>query len=92
REIPRHWYAPEYPIFIGEFATKFHRGWPDLRKADVEQVISTRLRSLAEKGYPAAFLWSARATDEATEWTQSEIGDTVAYLGARSGGAGKDVV
>ena len=82
REIPRHWYAPEYPIFIGEFATKFHRGWPDLRKADVEQVISTRLRSLAEKGYPAAFLWSARATDEATTWQDSDHNDTLSFLGS----------
>lgn len=87
-----HYYAPDnrrlpgqnYPnlkhCFIGEFATKFHRGWPDLDNQDHERTIAARLRCVAEKGYPSAFLWSARATDEATAWADNDREETLAYL------------
>ena len=92
-----HYYAPdnrrlpgrEYPnnsqCFIGEFATKFHRGWPELGKGDMARTISARLRCVEEKGYPAAFLWSARATDEATMWTVYDRDETVAFLKSAGG-------
>jgi hypothetical protein len=87
-----HYYAPDkrklpgrsYPnlrnCFIGEFATKFQRGWPDLKGQDQTQTISSRLRCVAEKGYHSAFLWSARAVDEATAWGDADQGETLAYL------------
>src|SRR5262249_31898595 len=83
-----HYYAPDnrklpgrnYPnldrCFIGEFAARFHRGWPDLAKGDMARTISARLKCVAEKGYPAAFLWSAGATDEATTWTKYDRDET----------------
>jgi hypothetical protein len=87
-----HYYAPDnrwlpgrdYPdvsqCFIGEFATKFHRGWPELAKGDMARTITARLKCVAEKGYPAAFLWSARATDEATMWTKADHQETARFI------------
>lgn len=85
REIPGHLYPDPEQCFIGEFATKFHRGWPDLRKSDLARTITTRLRCVEEKGYPAAFLWSARATDEATTWTRVDQEETISFIKASSG-------
>lgn len=72
RRIPRHHFSAEYPCFIGELATTAHHCWPELRNADAAQPIAARLRCLEEKGYPAAFLWSAYASDEATTWTEDD--------------------
>ncbi|MDX2029521.1 MAG: hypothetical protein SF339_02560 [Blastocatellia bacterium] len=80
RKIPNHVFSPEYPCFLGEFATTFHRGWPDLRKADLARTITARLKCVEEKGYPSAFLWSARATDEATTWTGDDRNETLAFI------------
>jgi hypothetical protein len=92
-----HYYAPDhrklpgrnYPnlnqCFIGEFATTFHRGWPDLAKGDMARTIPARLKCVEEKGYPAAFLWSARATDEATTWTKYDQEETVGFIRASEG-------
>lgn len=82
REIPKRAFFGESPCFIGEFATTFHRGWPELKKRDKAQTISARLKLIEEKGYPAAFLWSARATDEATTWTDADRLDTIGYIRA----------
>jgi hypothetical protein len=35
---------------------------------------------VVEKGYPAAFLWSARGSDPATAWTQAKQEETLAFL------------
>ena len=53
-----------------------------LKKKKLEQTIPNRLQWIEEKGYPAALLWSAQATDLATLWTEREIQDTVAYINA----------
>jgi hypothetical protein len=82
RRIPRHHFSGEYPCFIGEFATTVHKCWPELRRADATQPIAARLRCVAEKGYPAAFLWSARATDEATTWTDDDQQTMVSFVNA----------
>ncbi|MDZ7361160.1 MAG: hypothetical protein ONB46_10590 [candidate division KSB1 bacterium] len=76
-QLPVHSFSPNYPIFIGEFATNpRHRTWPGLGSQDVE----SRLRFIESKGYPAAFLWSARACDQtvptATDWS-SNVHDLV---------------
>lgn len=80
RRIPGHHYPPENQCFIGEFATKYHRGWPEMAKGDLARTITARLKLLEEKGYPAAFLWSARAQDEATTWTSADQEETVAFI------------
>jgi hypothetical protein len=80
RKLPGHDYPDESQCFIGEFATKFHRGWPDLAKGDMARTISARLKCVADKGYPSAFLWSARATDEATAWTDHDQNETLAFI------------
>jgi hypothetical protein len=43
------------------------------------------LRFVAEKGYPSAFLWSARATDEATAWTEIDREDTISFINGLGG-------
>ena len=83
RRIPRHHFSAEYPCFIGEFATTTHKCWPELRRADATQPITARLRCVAEKGYPAAFLWSACATDEATTWTDDDQQMMVSFVHER---------
>ncbi len=84
RKLPGYEYPDESQCFIGEFATKFHRGWPELAKGDMARTISARLKCVAEKGYPSAFLWSARATDEATTWTEFDRDETMAFIKAGS--------
>ena len=79
-DLPPHRFSPEYPCFIGEFATAEQRIWPDLQRAGASQTVLERLRCIDRKGYPAAFLWSARAHDPATRWTEVEQDDVVSYL------------
>ncbi len=80
RDLPLHRFSPEYPCFVGEFATAEERSWPDLRRAGAPQTVIERLRCIERKGYPAAFLWSVRAHDPATRWTQVEQDDVASYL------------
>jgi hypothetical protein len=91
RKIPRHHYSAEYPCFIGEFATTFQRGWPELKKQDMARTITNRLRCVEEKGYPSAFLWSARATDDATTWTKPDRQETLGFIKRSAGLPGDDV-
>jgi hypothetical protein len=91
REIPKHTFSAEYPCIIGEFATSFHRGWPELMKGDLARTISARLQCVAEKGYPAVFLWSARATDDATTWTDSDRQQTISFIKTPAGRPRDDV-
>jgi len=91
REIPKHTFSDEYPCFIGEFATTFHRGWPELKKQDMARTISARLRCLEQKDYPSVFLWSAKATDEATTWADADCQETVSFIKPSSPGRSDDV-
>lgn len=84
-KLPPNVFSAEYPCFIGEFATAVQKDWTDLKKKKLGQTVRNRLRWIEEKGYPAAFLWSAQAVDVATNWTPNEVNDTVAYLNASRG-------
>lgn len=79
-KLPKHIFSSDYPCFIGEFATAVQKDWTDLKKKKLGQTIPNRLNWIEEKGYPAAFLWSAQAVDVATNWTPREIEQTVAYI------------
>ncbi len=59
--IPVHNFDPRWPVIVGEIATAPHRPWPEL---GARQDVESRLRLLAEKGYPATFLWSANREEE----------------------------
>lgn len=59
--VPVHDFDPRWPVIVGEIATAPHRPWPELGR---QQDIESRLRHLAGKGYPAAFLWSANREEE----------------------------
>lgn len=90
-KLPPHIFSNDYPCFIGEFATAVQKDWADLKNRRLDQSVINRLNLIEEKGYPAAFLWSAQAVDVATKWTPNEIQDTVAYIRASRGGIGDDV-
>jgi hypothetical protein len=60
-QIPNHDCDPRWPAFVGEIATARHRPWPEL---GAHQDVESRLRLLAQKGYPATFLWSANRQEE----------------------------
>lgn len=78
--LPPHTFFDEYPCFIGEFASAVERDWPELKKQGLQQTITHRLNWVAEKGYPAAFLWSARGSDPATAWTRAQQEEMLAFL------------
>ncbi len=59
--VPPYPLRPRFPLIVGEFATALHRPWLGLGPA---QDLLMRLRHLEEKGYPAAFLWSANRAEE----------------------------
>ena len=84
--LPPHPPGREIPCVVGEFASAAGRSWPDLLKPDMGQTVTHRLRCLEGKGYPACFLWSARAVDAATRWTADEHQELAAYT--RSNGPG----
>ena len=90
REIPGRAFFGDSPCFIGEFATTFNGGWPELEKQDTARTISARLKLIEEKGYPAAFLWSARATDDATTWADADQLDTISFINASAIGDSND--
>lgn len=83
--LPSHVFSEDYPCFIGEFATAVQKEWTELKEEKLDQTIPNRLKWIEEKGYPAAFLWSAQAIDVATKWSDSEIEQTVAYLQSAPG-------
>ena len=60
--IPRQSYDPQWPLIVGEFATAAHRPWPELGPS---QDVLSRLRLLAAKDFPVAFLWSRNRAEEA---------------------------
>lgn len=64
---------------VREFATARGRDWPDLRILNKDQTTANRLCCIEDKGYPACFMWSAKAIDPATRWTEAEHREVVAY-------------
>ena len=82
RGLPPHPYAEDQPCVVGEFATAAARDWPDLKSRQQDQTVANRLSCVEEKGYPACFMWSARAVDAATRWTADEHEEIAAYTGS----------
>jgi hypothetical protein len=60
-QIPAHNFDSRWPLIVGEIATAPHRPWPEL---GTHQDVGSRLQLLANKGYPATFLWSANRAEE----------------------------
>ena len=71
----------DHPHIVGEFATATERDWPDLSLLDRDQTTINRLRCIEDKGYPACFMWSAKAIDSATRWTDAVNQEVIAYTG-----------
>lgn len=89
--LPPNVFSDDYSCFVGEFATAVQKDWTDLKKRNLDQSVINRLNLIEEKGYPAAFLWSAQAMDVATRWTPTEVQDTLAYLQSAPAGSGGEV-
>jgi hypothetical protein len=81
-DLPDYSSLKTHPCIVGEFATAAGREWPDLKLLNREQSLGSRLCRIEEKGYPACFLWSAKAVDKATRWTDEERRQVIAYTGA----------
>jgi hypothetical protein len=83
----RHGSLPGYqdlkihPCVVGEFATAAGREWPELKLLNRDQSTANRLCCIEDKGYPACFMWSAKAVDRATRWTEEEQRQVIAYTG-----------
>lgn len=60
--VPRQSFSPQWPLIVGELATAAHRPWQELGPS---QDILSRLRLLAAKDFPVAFLWSRNRAEEA---------------------------
>jgi len=84
RSLPRHSQLTACPCVVGEFATAAAREWPDLRPTG--QRVTDRIACAEDRGYEACFLWSARAADEATCWTDQEQQETLVYTRPRRSG------
>ncbi len=82
RDLPLGPCSEDYPCIVGEFATAALRDWPDLKILHKDQTIANRLCCVEEKGYPACFLWSARAVDAASSWTANEQQGIAAFTGS----------
>lgn len=78
--LPENDFSDELPCCVGEFATAAGMSWPELVNNRTDQTIASRLRAIADKGHQSTFLWSARATDQATTWTEAEHQEIAGYL------------
>jgi hypothetical protein len=78
-KLPENLHSTEHPCIVGEFATARGCDWPDLTDTNREQTISNRLSCMETKGYPACFMWSANGSDPATQWTEDEQKEVIAY-------------
>ena len=83
RELPQCADTVDPPCIVGEFATAAGKDWPDLRAQGSEQTITRKLFCIEHKGYPACFLWSAKALDPSTRWAEEEHREVVAYTGSK---------
>ncbi len=79
-ELPENDFSDELHCCVGEFASASGMTWPELVTAGTDQTLAHRLRAIGEKGYQSTFLWSARATDQATAWAAAEQRDTISFL------------
>lgn len=78
--LPRGRQISSQSLFVGEFASTVHRPWPELQQRQASQTISNRLRLIAEKGYPAAFIWSGTPDlDRATRWTAAAEDEVLSF-------------
>jgi len=83
--LPSRAQISRQPLFLGEFASAVHRPWPELQQQGRSQTISNRLRLIEAKGYPAAFIWSARPgansdpDKPATNWTAGAEDEVLRY-------------
>ena len=82
--LPPHPSSACYPCVLGEFATAMERDWPDLKNLRMDQTVANRLCCIEQKGYPACFLWSAKAMDPSTRWAESEHREVIAYTRSNS--------
>jgi hypothetical protein len=78
-ELPKCRHLTDQPCIVGEFATAAGKDWPDLKAQKRDQSIINRLSCLEEKGYPACFMWSARAIDPTTKWTEDARREVQAF-------------
>jgi hypothetical protein len=73
------------PIFLGEFGTNpklTTRKWLEVTSRGVQDTVYARLRHIQEKGYRAAFLWSAKQwtqKDQHTDWSSQTQNDVANY-------------
>ena len=81
RDLPPHVHAEDNPCVVGEFASAAGREWPDLKRQLKNQTMANRLCCIEDRGYPACFVWSARAMDPSTRWTAEEHEEVLAYTG-----------
>lgn len=79
RGLPHALQCSKRPCLIGEFATASGKEWPELKAQNRDQSITQRLSCIEEKGYPACFMWSARAVDGATRWTEEAHREVFAF-------------
>lgn len=79
RPLPQCSNLSRHPCIVGEFATAAQKEWPDLQSLRRDQTIGNRLSCIEEKGYPACFMWSARAMDPATKWTKEAHRELLDY-------------
>ena len=86
RELPAFSGIAGHSCIVGEFATAAGKDWPELKARSSGQTVTNRLRCIENKGYPACFLWSARAADPATRWTEKEHREIATYTGAAPSG------
>ncbi len=82
RKLPVCSYSSR-PCVVGEFATATGWDWPDLKILNRDQTTINRLRCIEDKGYPACFMWSAKAIDPATRWTDAVHQEVIVYIGAK---------
>mgnify|MGYP002810823632 CR=1 FL=1 len=76
RTLPR---APTAHSVVGEFASaqgpRFHlqhMRWPLPTDHDRGRYLRGRLEHMRDRGYVGAWLWSARANDGASAWTEAQ--------------------
>jgi hypothetical protein len=79
-------HAPTAQSVVGEFASaqgpRFHlqhMRWPLPTDHDPGRYLRGRLEHMRDRGYVGAWLWSARAKDGASAWTEAERAQVRAF-------------
>ncbi|MCB9615339.1 MAG: hypothetical protein H6722_23135 [Sandaracinus sp.] len=79
----------EMPIAHGRWLDPFFMRWPDggpsrwAREADSQRYLQSRLELVAERGYDAAWLWSAHGTDAASGYGPSQRAQIRRFVASR---------